>query len=145
MIEPPQRDEDGIVIPHDHEQILAEHEIIRRISSLWVKDGRISSLAYSASSGKNGGMSVDIKELIESDGIDPKKFVMETTPRLAGAVTFKVGTLRKMKYQVGYDPRTSPEPNPYHGEVWGNFSKSAKKELRKHAEWLIQIPGVKTA
>jgi hypothetical protein len=143
----PERDAEGYVIPHNHPDINDNHEVIRRINNLWVKDGRISSMAYKASSGKNGGMSIDLKQLIENDGRNAIEFVQTTTPRLAGAVIFKVCDLRNLGFLVGYDPINGPElePNPYHGEVWGNFSKGQVNNLRSKAKWLLPISGVNVA
>lgn len=142
---PPPRDSDGSVLPHDHDEIKDEDEVIRRISDYFISqnpDGsfRISSMAYRASTGKNGGMSVDLKQLIEKDGKKPDEYV--TTPRWMGSLLFKVSDLRGLEFQVGYDPITGPEPNPYHGEVWGKFSNSKIQQLKNIAEWFVPIPDV---
>jgi hypothetical protein len=147
VIASPPRDNDGQVIPHDHSEISNNDEVIRRISqqqTVLDKDGQriISSMAYKASSGKNGGMSVDLKQLIEKDGLDPKDYV--TTPRWMGSVLFKVSELRAMEFKVGYNPiePPSPDPNPYHGEVWGRFSGSQTRRLKTLAVWFVPIPNV---
>jgi len=141
----PPRDSDGSVLPHDHEEIKNEDEVIRRVSKQWVvrdADGhlRISSMAYKASSGKNGGMSVDLKQLIEKDGKEPKGYV--TTPRWMGSLLLKVSDLRGLELQVGYDPITGTEPNPYHGEVWGQFSPIKIRQLKGKAIWFVPIQDV---
>jgi hypothetical protein len=65
-LKPPPRDEVGVVIPHDHDEISSDDQIIRRISEQFlVKDEktggrRISSMAFNPSTGPNGGMSVDL-------------------------------------------------------------------------------------
>jgi len=41
---------------------------------------------------------------------------------------------------VGFDPL--PE-NPYHGEVWGKFTKAQQRRLQQLAVWFVAIPGVK--
>lgn len=146
MIASPPHDDDNDVIPHDHPEIKNEDEVIRRISSEQIvdKQGRkvISSIAYKASTGKNGGMSVDLKQLIESDGIDPKIWV--TTPRWIGSVLFKVSDLREMDFMVGYDPILSPDsrPNKYHGEIWGAFTRGKVKALKVLATWFVEIDDV---
>lgn len=147
MIAPPPLDVDGLVIPHDHEDIKSEDEIIRRISHHFIvtnADGRrvISSMAYKASSGKYGGMSVDLKQLIEQAGKDPKIYV--TNPRWMGSVLFKVFAIRKLNYQVGYHPITGPDPNPYHGEVWGKFSRDDIEQFKNLAKWFVPIENVDT-
>jgi hypothetical protein len=143
-MKPPPRDDANQVIPHDHPDINNEHEVIRRISSEQVveKKGKkvISSIAYKASTGKNGGMSVDLKQLIKINGIDPKIWV--TTPRWIGSVIFKVSDLRGMNFMVGYDPILAPNPNEYHGEVWGDFKKSNQKKLKSLAIWFVPINNV---
>jgi hypothetical protein len=136
----PVRDSDGIVIPHDNEEIKDEHEVIRRISEQYIVEDcngmRIkSSMAYKASSGKNGGMSVDLKNLIESAGLDPQEYVTE--PRWIGSVKFTVSDLRKLDFKVGYHPT---KHNPYHGEVWGKFSRSQINNLKTLAVWFVEIP-----
>ena len=150
MIELPPRDETGRVIPHDHSEINNNDEVIRRISEKQIildKNGncRISSMAYKDAA-KKSGMSVDLKQLIEQDGLDPREYV--TTPRWIGSVVFKVADLRGREFMVGYDPITppSPDPNPYHGEVWSAFSENqAVRRLRGIAEWFVPIPDVNLA
>jgi hypothetical protein len=147
VIEPPPRDEDGKVIPHDHSEINDNDEVIRRISERQIildKNGnrRISSMAYKDAA-KRSGMSVDLKQLIERDGLDPKEYV--TTPRWTGSVLFKVVDLRQQGFMVGYDPiePPKPEPNSYHGEVWSELSENqAVRKLKSMAEWFVPIPEV---
>lgn len=148
MIKAPPRDEDGCITPHDHDEILDNHEIIRCISELQLvtdSSGKkiSSSMAFKASEGKNGGMSVHLKQLIEAAGLDPKTHV--TTPRWIGSLLFKVSDLRNIGFTVGYDPTELPEPNPYHGEVWGAFSKGengTRRKLQDLAVWFVEIENV---
>lgn len=148
MIESPPRDEHSEVIPHDHPEIDNDDEVIRRISERQItfdKNGerRISSIAYKDAAKRNGGMSVDLKQLIEKNGLDPREYV--TTPRWTGSVLFKVSDLRQNYFMVGYDPiePPKPDPNPYHGEVWSEFSENqVVRKLRGLAEWFVPIPGV---
>lgn len=147
MIKPPPRDEHDTVIPHDHSEIENDDEVIRRISERQVildKNGgrRISSIAYKDAA-KKSGMSVDLKQLIEKDKLDPIKYV--TTPRWIGSVLFKVSDLRQNGFMVGYDPiePPQPDPNPYHGEVWCSFSENkAAQKLKDMAVWFVSIPDV---
>lgn len=144
MIALPPRDNGGAVVPHDHKEIKDEDEVIRRISEQWVvtdANGRrvSSSMAYHAY--KNGGMSVDIKKLIENDGKNSQTYV--TTPFWTGSVLFKAGDLRDLDYKVGYNPITAPQPNPYHGDVWGDFPKSKVRKLQSLAIWFVPIPGAR--
>ena len=143
MLKPPPRDENGNVIPHDHEDIHAQDGIIRRIPEQHIvideKIGgkRISSMAFRCSSGANGGMSVDLQQQIEEAGIDAREFV--TSPQWMGSVRFFAGQLRTEGLLVGYDPI---ETNPYHGEVWGNFSRRMQIRLQQLCEWFVPIEGV---
>jgi hypothetical protein len=143
------RDFDGSVIPYDEPDINDEDEIIRRISleqtAINANGQRVlSSKAFKASSGHNGGMSVDIKKLIEEAGVDPVVHV--TSPRWLGSVLFKVSDIRHLGpgYMVGYDPIIDAESgemlNPFHGEVWGRFSRGDFNQVIQKAEWFVPYP-----
>ena len=149
MLTPPPRDENGAVEPHDHPGILDADGVIRRVQQQWVvkdKDGnrRLSSMALKASSGENGGMSVDLEALIVRAGLDPKLYV--TNPRWTGSIRFTAGDLRAHGFKVGFDPLEEKPPsqpaNPYHGEVWGAFSKEKQRKLLALATWYVTLPGV---
>lgn len=133
------------VIPHDHEGILSCDGIIRRISLEHVvfdpkiSGKRLSSRAFSPSSEPNGGMSIDLQQQIEEAGIVARTFV--TTPTWTGSILFKAGQLRAEGFWVGYDPETD---NPYHGQVWGNFTKAKVRKLRCLCEWFVLIENVST-
>lgn len=145
MLLPPPRDGNGDVVPHDHEGIRVDDGIIRRISEQQIivdeKIGdhhrRISSMAFKCSSGSNGGMSVDLQREIEAAGLDPRSFV--TTQRWIGAVRFLAGDLRAEQFQVGFDPLSI---NPYHGQVWGSFTRARQNQLRQICTWFVEINGV---
>ncbi|MBV8568258.1 MAG: hypothetical protein JO366_19875 [Methylobacteriaceae bacterium] len=94
-------------------------------------------MAFQPSSHGNKGMSIDIEVLILEAQLDPKSFV--TKPPFIGSVWFTARTLRNETLKVGYDPL---EDNPYHGEVWGNFTVSRKKRLLEAARWYVEIDGV---
>ncbi len=140
--QPPPHDAQGVV-PHDHDSILSDDLVIRRVSAeMAVYDAkiggkRLSSMVFRKSSGANGGMSIDIKRKIEDDGVDPRQWV--TTPKWIGSVTLGVGGLRADGFQVGCDPLPD---NPYHGEVWGQFSKPQQKRLLSTCMWFVPIPDV---
>lgn len=148
MPQPPPRDVSGQVTPHDHDEILNEDGVLRRISDKQVvsrADGRrtLSSMAFKHSGGPNGGMSIDLESWIEGAGLDARQFV--TTPRWAGSVRLVAGDLREANCQVGWDPleRTSEFPdNPYHGEVWGIADKEKQREVHQLAEWYVPMEGV---
>jgi hypothetical protein len=142
-LRPPPRDTNGVVVPHDHQDIAEDDGIIRRISDEHIVSAsrpgtrRISSMAFKGSSDAPGGMSVDIESLIIEAGQNPREFV--TTLRFMGSVYFKAGFLRSVGLLVGYDPL--PE-NAAHGEVWGNFSRGVQRHLRAAAIWYVEIDGV---
>lgn len=142
--------------PYDEHKIEGQHVIIRRIdpdqhivpdANLGCK--RISSKAFSPSSGPQGGMSVDIEKLMLDDRIDPREFV--TTPRFQASVSFAAKVARDLGLRVGYNPilETDQIPeNPYHGEVWGpdakpnKFSNGQRNGLHRAVEWYVELPGV---
>jgi hypothetical protein len=135
-IQPPQLDANGVVVPHDHPEILAPDILIRRISTEHIKDGRISSMAFQGSS-DGSGMSVDIAKLIEEVGEDPREVV--TAPPFFCSVQFNAGQVRAEGFQVGYYPL--PE-NPHHGAIWGAFTKGQRNRLRAVAQWFVEGEGV---
>lgn len=144
MPTPPQRDVNGDVVPHDHSEILNNDGIIRRVSLQQVVEDpksvgghKLSSKVFNPSSGKNGGLSVDLKRPIEEDNIDPKAFV--TNHRFLGSVIMEAEVYRSKTLMVGYDPKPD---NDYHGEVWGNFTDGCKRQLLKLAKWFVPIDGV---
>lgn len=136
------------VEPYNEDEIEDEDTVIRRISAEYVVPDsntggdRISSMAFSASSGPNGGMSVDLLALMNDAGVDAETFV--TTPIFTGSVQFPAGAARAAELWIGFDPL--PE-NPYHGEVWrnfngGRFTKGQVRALTNAAEWFVEIPNV---
>lgn len=140
---PPPRDSNSEVVPHDHDGILPDDGIIRRISEHWVildqrlGRRRISSIAFKASSGSYGGMSVDLQREIEEAGLNARTYV--STPKWIGSIRLVAGEIRSAGFRIGYHPL---ETNPYHGEVWGKFTKAEQQELRNASDWFVPIPGV---
>jgi len=140
-LDPPPRNDEGEVLPHDHAGIDHADGIIRRVSPQYMVDDpktqgkRLSSMAFQPSAGDRGGMSVDLQRLIEEAGLDPRQFVV--SPPWIGAVRFTAGALRAEGLMVGYNPLL-PE-NPYHGEVWGNFTTRLRKRLAALAEWFVHF------
>lgn len=144
MLSPPPRNAFGQVEPHDHPGIQPADGVIRRISEyLIVTDAnggkRVSSMAFSPSSpAQGGGLSVDLQCEIEASGKVATEFV--TTPIWIGSIRFTAQQIRDEGFQVGFDPL--PPENPFHGEVWGNFTTGKKKKLLRLAEWFVAIPEV---
>lgn len=141
--------------PYDENDLQGADRVVRRIHPVYhiVPDentgkSRVSSKAFNKSSGLTDGMSVDVEKLMQSAGIDPKRYV--STPVFTGSVSFSVAAIRKLGLWVGYDPIygvPGQSDNPYHGEVWArdlrrSFSDSQKTGLRSIASWYVQIPGV---
>jgi hypothetical protein len=143
MLKLPLRDENGKVIEHDHDDITNDQTVIRGITQHHIKDGRITSIAYQASSDIGEGMSVELKELIELDNKSPVEHIMSNSSFI-GAVSFTVGSLREINYKVGYDPISALEtnPNPYHCQVWGEFPKSKKKKLARIAKKFADLDDI---
>lgn len=127
-LKPPPRDAQGVVIPHDHDEISSDDQIIRRISEQFLVNGekigtrRISSLAFNPSAGPNGGLSVDLKRQIEEAGLDARQYV--TDARWLGSIYFTAGALRENGFLVGSDPLPN---NPYHGGDLGQLYDSSKE------------------
>lgn len=138
-----------LVDPYDEDRIGSTDIIIRRINPKQhvVEDAnlgckRLSTKAFSPSSGEKGGMSVDIEALIIEGGEKPKEYVK--TPVFTGSVQFSAGDARELGLMIGYDPIST---NPYHGEVWGvvrpnRFTKSQQRGLITVSEWYIELEGV---
>ena len=143
QLKPPPRDDQGVVVPHNHDEISSEDQIIRRISVQQLvkfeKSGglRIASIAFNPSQGPNGGLSVDLKRQIEEAGLDARRYV--TDARWLGSIYFTAGALRENGFLVGFDPLPS---NPYHGEIWGSFTRPQKEKLHQLCRWFVQIDNV---
>jgi len=134
MPKPPQRDQHGKIIPHDHDEILDHHHVIRHTTPNDCPDGYLTSGAFSES--KDGGMSVDIEEWMTTDGLEPLHYVTDLTH---GAVRLKVGDLRKLGFQVGWDP---DDAHPHHGAVWGIRNGSSRRRwIRDIATTLKRADG----
>lgn len=137
----PPRDAGGNVVPHDHDDIANDDQIVRRISIQQTveKDGkrRLSSLAFQPSGGANGGMSIDIVRSIQEANIDPKAFV--TSPRWIGSVVLTAGVPRGDQLLVGFEPI---EENPHHGEIWGSFTRAKSRRMMQACAWFVPIPDV---
>lgn len=144
-LSPPPRDARGVVVPHDHPDILPDHKIIRRVSPYHIAPDektpsgrRISTAAYQPSNGGVGeSMSVDLEASILDAGADPRQYV--SNPPFIGSVWFAAAFLRGESLMVGFDPLSE---NPHHGGVWGSFPRSRQKRLLQAAEWYVQIAGV---
>ncbi|MFZ1107592.1 MAG: hypothetical protein WAN43_04500 [Rhodomicrobium sp.] len=147
--EPPEKDEQGNTLPHDHEALRTNDIVIRRISDKQISDypngvRRISSLAFKTYQGPCEGMSVDLERFIREAGEDPRIYV--TTPKWYGSLQLSVGQIRDANLLVGYDPVPK---NPYHGQIWNRDGKPTKgqqkqqeRALRRISSWFVEISGV---
>lgn len=131
-------------MPHNHSDIMNEDNVIRRVRQDHIIDDpkvqggkRLSTLLIQESTEPMGGMSVDLHRPIAEAGLEPASFVI-TEPYVA-AITLTAGEYRGYQGSVGYDPL--PE-NPYHGEVWGKFSKGIKTRILKASQWLVPVEGI---
>lgn len=146
MQQPP-RDENGTTEPHDSKEIVDGGLLIRRIDPrqhLVLDENRncrrISTKTFQPSSEPKGGMSVDLKQLMDEAEVDATVFV--TTPKHIGSVCFTASAARACELLVGYDPLNN---NDFHGEVWGKnrpnrFTGSQSKALLAACSWFVKIP-----
>ena len=143
-LSPPPVDAEGVIIPHNHPEVMSNHPVVHRVHKEWtVPDKgvvRLSSMAFKSSTrGKYPGMSVDLVCHMEDAGIDPKALI--TKDPLLGSIVFTAGDLRAAGYKVGSEP---VDGNLFHGEVWGDF-KLADRVLRALAQWYVPLPNVQIA
>ena len=125
----PPRDAAGKALPHDHPEILDSQHLIRHTKPHDLTKetdtgiSRLGSGAYCESS--DGGMSVDHEEWMHQDTLASLNYVTDSRD---GATRLTVGELRKLGFQVGWDPLPG---NPHHCAVWGiSSTKQRRKILR---------------
>lgn len=82
-------------------------------------------------------MSVDLQRLIVEARIEPRDFV--TTPKWTGSVRWTADQVRALALLVGFDPT---DDNPFHGQVWGAFTKAQRRSLQTSATWFVALPDV---
>jgi hypothetical protein len=136
----PLRDQDGKILPHDHPEILDDDYVIRHIvplsdlhNDIVRKVTRVASGAYSESS--DGGMSVDIQRWMFAAGLDDFHYLADETE---GATLLRVGDLRAMGMQVGWDPDGG---HAHHAAVWGITNSSQRRKIAKLAVTLRKAEG----
>jgi hypothetical protein len=132
MPAPPTRDQHGKIVPHDHSEILDDDYVLRHIvppHDLHPDQAkqvvRVSSAAYSESS--DGGMSVDILRWMAGDQLDECYYLED---QAIGATKIRVGDLRALGLQVGWDPDTG---HIHHGAVWGIKDQKQRRKIAKAA------------
>lgn len=146
----PPRDSNGNVIPHDDSDIQPHNGLIRNVNPdyhvVWDDNKQVHRLSTAAFSDSriNGGVSVDLEELMHQAGL-------ANTARIPlhpgwGAVRLETGHVRGLGLKVGRNPITSTDPsenNPYHGEIWGvRKRKSIQKQLVQLAVWIKKAAGI---
>jgi hypothetical protein len=130
----PQHDEYG-VIPHNHEEIADESQLIRYVPAVHVKyEGglpTLSSAAFSPSTPPDdprSSVSVDSKPLLESEFVNPPHRAKANE----GFAELNVGKVRGISLEVGWDPLPL---NSAHCGIWGvGKSKPMRRRLRDLAE-----------
>lgn len=135
----PPRDASGNVVPHDHDEIPNHYHVIRRTTpndlcqNTDTGQRRLASGAFCEST--EGGMSVDIEELMVADGLDPLAHITDSS---FGAVRITVGELRALGMKVGWDPI---EGNRHHGEVWGISNSRRRRKVAAIATTVRKAKG----
>ena len=131
-MDPPPRDPEGVVIPHDHPQIYAEDTMLRGIPTQWIvptDDGRprISSGAFQRSGDKYRGMSHGAKKILDCADSSVEEWA---GGRFGAVVCFPASELRAVDIKVGWDPEPDDRA---HCNAWGTISKGHMKRLAKDA------------
>jgi hypothetical protein len=144
-----------LATPHDHDEILDDHRVIRGVSAEFViKDGqgrpqRLSSAALDPSTSEVDrycGMSVDIEQLMIKHGVTPAAHVQDR--KFLGSIAFAVRSFRSRQFLVGCDPFAE---NPCHGAVWqdaardSKFTRRTRKALLREATWSVPIENIPIA
>jgi len=145
----PQRDENGLALPHDHPDILDDKLVVRRVSRIAAQQSivpgrngcnRLSSAIFTASSRESDpyeGISVDLDMVAEQEGIDLRSKIVADD--FLGAVCLKTANVRNEQLRVGYDPEPT---NVCHGQIWGNPANKKRKRLLRSCDWYVEIRGV---
>jgi hypothetical protein len=132
MLDAPEKDEDGAVVPHDHAQILNEDIILKRVSQqhlVEVGDGlyRVSTAIFSQSSDKYRGSSINILKVIENLGEEVEAYCRRRGETV-GAIALTAGAIRDEEGLVGFEPL---EDDLAHGEIWNIKGKPKLRRLLK--------------
>jgi hypothetical protein len=126
----PLRDPNGKIVPHDHPEILDDDWVLRHIlprdlhPDAAKKVVRVSSAAYSEG---DGGMSVDILRWMAEVHLDECYYLADET---VGATKIRVGDLRILGLQVGWDPDAG---HVHHGAVWGIKDQKQRRKIARSA------------
>jgi hypothetical protein len=151
-MKPPPKDGNGLASPHDHDEILNGHRVIRGVSNEFVhrdKEGRplrLSSALLEPSSANVDpycGLSVDIEQLMLAHGIDAATHA--SNRHFLGSIAFTVNSFRSRNFLVGYDPL---QENPCHGGIWqdaargSKLTRGTKMSPLREATWYVAIDGI---
>lgn len=140
MQQPP-RDENG-TIPHNHEEISSEDNLIRYLRPnvhVHLEDGmwRVSSAAFSPSSPTNhprSSISVDLEKSMKEAGLDLPYRMQDDS---FGLASIEAGRVREENLKVGWDPQTD---NPHHCGVWGVGNNKSKRARLARLTTLLRKP-----
>ena len=138
-MDPPPRDPEGIVIPHDHPQLYADDIMLRGIPTQWIiptNDGgrRISSGAFRQSSDKYQGMSLGAKKILDCANASVEEWA---AGRFDAVVCLPASELREVGIEVGWDP--VPD-DPAHCNAWGRLTTGHAKRLARDANRRFLAP-----
>lgn len=129
-------DEEGVVVPHDEQEISDACGLIRDFpKEQYIFDDnlgerRLSSAAMKESSkarSKYGGLSVNNEQHIKKDKKDPLSFLRNPD---FGAARLIAGSVRELCMLVGREPLPD---NAYHCNIWGVRTKSQQVQLARMA------------
>jgi hypothetical protein len=137
----PPKDADGYVEPHDDpREIPDDSYVVRRISREWLKPAagnrrELSKGAFAPSSKSHDryqGMSVDILDRLNDDGVNPASRLKSNQE---AAVIIRVGDLRQLGLKIGPDPTQNNDK--YHASVWG-VKGTHRKRIKALSDWLFR-------
>lgn len=142
MLKAKPHDQNGLTIPHDHEEIESKENLIRGITSHHIINQRISKGAFKSSTDPYKGLSADLERLASERSYSSGKY--------RGAVKFPVAAPRKKDLLVGYDPE---ENNHAHCQVWRppengegkRITAAGEKAICSSSDWHVEIEGVTIA
>lgn len=142
----PPKDANGYVVPHDDRAVIPDDSyVIRRIHRSWLKpvSGGYRTLSKGAFSGSSieydryQGMSVDILDRLNEDGVDPAS---RLAPNQEAAVIIRAGDLRRLGLKIA--PDLTRDNDKYHASVW-DVRSSHRKKIKALSEWLIKPADVR--
>lgn len=133
MLDDPPLDDEGVVIPHDHDQIRHDDVIIKRVTENDIyrspEEVRIATSLLSQSSDKYSGSSINIEKVILEQEDSVESYCLKF-PNVIGAISFPAKLVRDNGGLVGYEPL---DDDPAHGEIWEVKRKPKKVKILRGA------------